>query len=183
MVRFIALVGLVVVSVAAFLLFRPASPSQGELQIKHRYLLVSVEGPLEWVKNHRIFIRWQGKVESLPVVFRVTGAGDKMQLGAAPEFKRSLEIGDAELPVQVEPATKFRVSNEFGVSFIPESSTRAGATAFAIASWVTVSPSDQPGKTSPMAGQKELLAAEKTIAGEVKKLLAAGRMIDVTAGE
>ena len=183
MIRFIALAGLVVISVTAFFLFRPASPSQGELQIKHRYLLVSVEGPPEWVKKHRIFIRWQGKNEFLPVVFRVAGAGDKMQLGAAPEFKRSLEIGDTKVPVQVEPATKFRVSNEFGVSFIPEPSTRAGATAFAIANWVTVSPVDQPGKTSPMAGEKELVAAGNTVAGQVKKLLATGRVIDVMPGE
>ncbi len=183
MTRIIALAALIVVSVTAFFLLRPASSSHGELDIRHRYLLVSVEGPPEWVKNHRIFIRWQGKVETLPVVFRVAGTAENMHLGAATEFKRCLVIGAIEVPVQIESPTEFRVSNEFGVSFIPEPSTKRGVTGLAIASWVTVSPLNEPGKTSPMAGEKEMLAAGNTVAVQVRKLLAAGRVIDVAAEE
>ena len=179
MTRIIALAGLLVVLLTAYLLFHPAKPSQGGLQIKHRYLLVTVEGPPEWVENHQFSIRWQGQVQTLPVVFRVAGAGENMRLGALPEIESSLIIGTTKLPVQVEPATEFRVSNEFGVSFMPEPGTHGDVTALSIAGWVTVSPKDQPGKTSPMAGNDEFLATGKTVEVEVKKLLVAGRVIDV----
>jgi hypothetical protein len=149
------------------------------LEVKNRYLVVSIEAPGDWAKKHTFSIDWQGKTVTLPVVFRVAGPADKFKLGAGPEIMKYLQIGNKEIPVTAQPDTPFRVGNELGFGMVPENASSGNAVAFSLASWVAVSPPDYPGPSHPTAGRAELERAGNLVAQRLQELLAAGRVIDV----
>jgi hypothetical protein len=185
MVRIQALMVLTICVVGALCLrgaFRESGSEDGgapALEVKHRYLVVSIEGPADWVKQHQFSIRWQGKTVSLPVAFRIPGPGDKVKLGAGPEREKYLIIGNQEVPVTAKPETQFRVGNELGFAFHPEESHRKGVVAFSLANWVVVCPRDQPGEVSPDADNKEIKRVGNIVEERLQKLLAEKRVIDV----
>jgi hypothetical protein len=185
MTRIIALVALILLLSGAFFLSRSFdNPSRGDadaaaLDIKYRYLVVSIEGPADWVKQHRFLVRWQGKTISLPVAFRVPGPAEDVELGAGPEIMKYLVIGNEEVPVTAKQETEFRVGNEMGVAFYPEKSLRAGATAFSLATWVVVCPPDQQGEVSPDADEGQIKRVGNKVERRLHELIDEGRVIDV----
>jgi len=149
------------------------------LEVKYRYLLVTVEGPADWVKEHRFSTNWQGKPVTLPVAFRVAGPAENVKLGAGPEILKYLKIGESTLPVIAEPETEFRVGNELGFGVHPEKSPRTGGMAFSLVHWVVVAPLDQPGEVSPYLDNAEVKRASNKVEKRLQQLLAQARVIDV----
>lgn len=180
MVRVTSLLGLaVLVGLGAWYFSSRFEDKQAGLEVKYRYLVVTVEAPKDWVKQHTFSIVWEGKTVELPVAFRVPNpaGNENFDLGAGPEIMHYLVIGDQKVPVTGKPECKFRVGNAGAFAMIPEQSFRRGAVAFSLAFWVAVSPVEQPGLVKPDG--KEMLESGNLVAKRLKKLIAAGRVIDV----
>jgi hypothetical protein len=179
MARIASLLGLLLFVGLGAWYYSRSEEKQAGLEVKYRYLVVSIEAPDEWVKRHRFTIQWERKTVELPVAFRIAGPADKFKLGAGPEIMHYLAIGDEEVPVTGTPDTKFRVGNELGFAMIPEKSSRQGAVAFSLVTWVAISPVDQPGQVGPDGNKAEMAEAGNTLAKRLKELIAAGRVIDL----
>jgi hypothetical protein len=180
MTRFLAIIGLLTLVAICLFCSQYSRRDGAELELKYRYLVVSIEAPPAWVKGHKFSIQWQGKTVPLPVAFRVPGfVVEDFHLGAAPEEEKYLVIGRAQIPVTGEPETQFRVSNEGGVDYIPEPASRKGAVALSVASWVVICPPNQPGQVNPRFPPGEFEAASRKLESRLKALVAAGQVIDV----
>jgi hypothetical protein len=154
----------------------PAS-REGQLDLKYQYLVVTADGPAEWVKQHRFTIDWEGKPVQLPVICRVP-ARSGQTIGAGPEAERYLDIGNQRLPVAAEPDTVFHVCNMGALVILPEESEKRSAVGLSFVTWVTVSPPSYPGVGLDPASREE---ANKELKTEFQALLAAGKVIDVPA--
>jgi hypothetical protein len=153
--------------------------SDGGLEVKYRYLLVDVVGPPEWQKNHSFSVRWQGKDLSLPVVFRVAGVAENIEMGSGGEIFGHLLIGKEKAPVSAKPDTKFQVRNTGVIAFIGEKSSKKDTVAFSIATFVAMSPPEHPGELSPIAKDGERDSAGKKLEKRVKQVIAAGSVVEV----
>lgn len=180
MVRLTAILSLLVLLGVGFWWARHGKDDPAGMEVKYRYLVVSIEAPHEWVKQHHFFIEWHGETVELPVAFRIPDPTEDYQLGAGPELFKYLVIGKTKIPVTAESDTPFRVSNEGGVAMIPETGTRPGVVAFSLVHWVTVSPPEQPGQIDPLALDKEMLVGNEKLQKKLAKLKATGRVIDLT---
>lgn len=183
MVRLTAVLLLLAIVGVGFMWTTRGKDESAGLEVKYRYLVVSIEAPPAWQRQHRFFVDWQGEQVELPVAFRISGIVEDFQLGAGPEMFCYLRIGSEKLPVRAEPDTTFRVSNEGGVAFLPETSPQKGSVAFSLVHWVTVSPPDYPGQINPLAIDKESLTGNEKLAKKLAKLKATGRVIDVNPGQ
>jgi hypothetical protein len=180
MTRFLALTCLLGVVAIGLFFSQHSQRDVAELELKYRYLVVSIEAAPAWVKGHKFSIQWQGKTVPLPVAFRVPGVfAEDFHLDAGPELEKHLVIGRAKIPVTGEPETQFRVGNEGGVASIPEPASRKGAVALSFANWVVISPPEQPGEVNPQFPPGEVEAAGKKLESRLRVLVAAGQVIDV----
>lgn len=151
----------------------------GGLEVKYRYLLVEVVGPPEWEKKHQFSVRWQDKDLPLPVVFRVSGAGENFEMGSGGEIFGHLGIGKDKAPVSAKPDTKFQVRNTGIVAFIGEKSSKQDTVAISIATSVAMSPPEHPGELNPNVKEGERDSAGKKLETRIKRVIAAGSVVDV----
>jgi len=179
MARVIAILGLLLIIGVGLIGLGRADSESKSLEIKYRYLIVSIEAPAAWEKAHAFSIQWQGKTVPLPVAFRIPGPAENYSLGAGPEQLKYLKIGKDKLPVTAKPDTQFRVGNELGFAIIPEKSSRPEVVAFSLATWVAVSPPEQPGAVGPDLEKDEMKRAGNKLEKRLKELIAAGRVIDL----
>jgi RNA polymerase sigma factor (sigma-70 family) len=149
------------------------------MEIKYRYLVVTIEAPPGWEAKHSFSIEWEGKKVQLPIAFRVPGLAENFKLGAGPEIMKYLKIGDKEIPVTSTESVAYRVGNELGFAMIAEKSSKKDALAFSLAGWATVSPVDYPGPSNPNAAKEDIERVGGMLGRRLKDLIAAGKVIDV----
>jgi hypothetical protein len=178
MTRALALSGIMLIAVPAYLCSFTDEKTRGGLDVKYRYLVVYAAGPPAWVKAHRFSLRWRGKDIALPTVFRVGGRAD-LEIGSPGEALGRVEIGKEKAPVSSKPRTKFQVRNTGAVAFVGEKSSRKDVAAFSSVTSVAISPPEYPGELSPNATEGEIGSSQKTLAKHLTELIASGRVIDV----
>lgn len=153
------------------------SSREEQLDLKYQYLVVTADGPAEWVKQHRFSIDWEGNPVPLPVIFRVPGRSG-LTMGAGPEAERYLKIGTQSLPVTAESGADFHVRNMGALVILPEESEKWGPVGLSFVTWVTVCPPSYPGVGLDPASREE---AQKELRAEFQKRLTSGTVIDVPA--
>lgn len=158
-------------------LFDDRSPS---FDLKHNYLVVTIEGPPKWNEENEFSIQWDGRAVPLPIVIRAPAGDGTFQMGAEAEIFNSLRIGNKSIPVTAKGKGEYRTRNTGAFAFIQENTTRRNAVGASFAYWVEISPPDYPGLINPIDRQPGFETAGKNLKERLSELLAAGKVIDVS---
>ena len=84
------------------------------------YLLIEPAGPTEWLKKHRLTLKWRGEEITLPAAFKMEIAQGKEEkkgktggFGASPGLNNTIQLGQKEARVVVSPAADLYFTTDF----------------------------------------------------------------------